>query len=266
MDNLEAIGKSGSETPETDALKSGTTFLGDRFHITTPVDDGDWDVVWVAHDQVRHSEETLKYLLDCSRMEEDELSLFCEDTKWALFQKHPNIVRVFKLSQPSRASKIAEKLVETPPVNSNAHLENPFFEVSDIQSWIRILCEAMRRYHLERSSREKEEGPTPGNHHQALEREPASPHDLSVSSRVAATMKRLTGSPTVFTTSYGSPEQALGQPLDEKQDVYAVGALIYDLLTGRPPFFAGDVMTQVYRVTPPAMSERRRQFGFREAP
>lgn len=263
MNDQEELGKSGPETPETDALKSGTTFLGDRFHITTPVDDGDWDVVWVAHDQVRHSEETLKYLLDCSRMEEDELSLFCEDTKWALFQKHPNIVRVFNLRQPSRASKIAEKLVETPPVNSNAHLENPFFEVADVQAWIRILCEALRRYHRERSSQEKGESLEQGNDHQVLEREPADPHDLSVSNRVAETMNRLTGSPTVFTSSYGSPEQALGEPLDEKQDVYAVGALIYYLLTGRPPFFTGDVMTQIYRVSPPVLSERRRQFGFR---
>ncbi|GAB5550074.1 MAG: serine/threonine-protein kinase [Sandaracinaceae bacterium] len=61
---------------------------------------------------------------------------------------------------------------------------------------------------------------------------------------------------TVFgTPRYMSPEQAQGKTLDHRSDLYTVGTLLYQLLTGQPPFVDDDavvVMAKHIRETPPS--------------
>lgn len=50
----------------------------------------------------------------------------------------------------------------------------------------------------------------------------------------------------IGTPLYASPEQALGEPLDFRSDIYSLGAIFFFMLTGRPPFVGSTVM-QVLR-------------------
>ena len=68
----------------------------------------------------------------------------------------------------------------------------------------------------------------------------------------------------IGTPAYMSPEQHLNQPINQQTDIYALGVVMFQLLTGRFPFQAGNIAAlahQVLHEDPPLPSEFRRDIS-----
>ncbi len=72
--------------------------------------------------------------------------------------------------------------------------------------------------------------------------------DFGIARAVADTQATMTQTAQVIgTAQYLSPEQARGERVDARSDLYSVGCLLYELLTGRPPFLGDSPVAIAYQ-------------------
>jgi serine/threonine-protein kinase len=86
--------------------------------------------------------------------------------------------------------------------------------------------------------------------------------DFGIARALASGASTMTQTSAVIgTAQYLSPEQARGEPVDARSDVYAVGCVLYELLCGHPPFVGDNPVSVAYqhvREDPRAPSESNR--------
>jgi len=72
--------------------------------------------------------------------------------------------------------------------------------------------------------------------------------DFGIARAVADTSATMTQTQAVIgTAQYLSPEQAQGLPVDARSDLYSTGCLLFELLTGRPPFVGDSPVSVAYQ-------------------
>ncbi len=76
--------------------------------------------------------------------------------------------------------------------------------------------------------------------------------DFGIAMTIAAAQKTNTSGSVAGTPQYMSPEQAQGKPLDGRSDIYSLGVMFYEMLSGQPPYSGADaVQIAVKHMTAP---------------
>jgi formylglycine-generating enzyme required for sulfatase activity len=73
--------------------------------------------------------------------------------------------------------------------------------------------------------------------------------DFGIARECRDSMSRLTSQVDSGTLLYMSPEQMIGES-NEASDVYSLGVVLYEMLTGQPPFRSGDIPYQIREIVP----------------
>jgi serine/threonine protein kinase len=79
--------------------------------------------------------------------------------------------------------------------------------------------------------------------------------DFGIAREIQETMTRVTGKMSSGTLMYMSPEQLHGLEPKKSQDIYSFAAMVYECLTGKPPFYRGQIEYQIDHDEPKPLSE-----------
>ena len=69
--------------------------------------------------------------------------------------------------------------------------------------------------------------------------------DFGIAREMKDSFTRVTGQETSGTLPYMSPEQLMGEKPSTAMDIYSFGAVLYECLSGHPPFYMGDIREQI---------------------
>jgi non-specific serine/threonine protein kinase len=241
-----------------------------RYRISERIGTGGMGVVYRARDERLGRDVALKLLAGSSLDSGSASQRFVREAQLAATLNHPNIVTIYEVEEADGYHFIAMEFVEGETLR--ARIARGPLELDEV---IRIgadVADALDAAHtlglvhrdvkpanilLTRSGRAKVadfglakrvEG-EPGSDDAGLLAKAATVSDLSRTGAVAGTI------------SYMSPEQTRGDALDPRSDLFSLGVVLYEALTGRLPFegpTAVAVLHEIAVVEPPAPSRIRR--------
>jgi len=195
---------------------------------------------------------TIRFDLASEETDNEEImQRFIREAQAAGKLTHPNIITIFDVGREEDLTYIVMQYIEGPSLQRLiAHGEK--FTVPEVTKLMEQVCSGLDFAHqhgiVHRDIK-------PGNILLDKNRRPYI-CDFGVA-RVDTSTLTQSGT-AVGTPSYMSPEQVMGKKVDKRSDIFSVGCILYEFLTGRRPFEAESITTVIYKIIneePPSLNE-----------
>jgi serine/threonine-protein kinase len=207
--------------------------LGGRYALGAMLGAGGMAQVYRARDRVLQRTVAVKVLSSPYDQDPDLVVRFGREARAAAALSHPNIVAVFDSRSDGEVHYLVMEYVDGETLAALLRREGALAPGRAV-GIARAVCQALAAAHalwlVHRDT-------TPGN---VLISSAGMVKVADFGIAKLAAEATLTGDGMLLgTAAYLSPEQAQGRPVDARSDLYALGCVLYELLTGAPPF-AGD--------------------------
>lgn len=266
---LDTLGPAGTPEPAVsfhDQLRPGKLF--GCLELERQLETGNLGVVWLAHDygvSRQAAQVELTFLPDSIVSDQAATEKLKSDVRALTVLKHSGILRVYDLIEGRGSVAIKMEHCDGQSL-SDLRLTRPnqAFEVRDLGKWVRELCEALEYAHKEfgfvgtEIARRNLIVDAGGN---------LKLKEFGLAKGITNALSRSTAiGEDSETLPYKSPQWLAGQEPAITDDVYSLGATIYELLTSKPPFYSGDIGARVNTEVPPSMADRRAELGITGEP
>lgn len=230
---------------ETKKLEAGKRF--GHYEIIEQIGAGGMGEVYLAKDTRLERKTAIKILRGNVGQDEKRMQRFVREAKSASALNHPNIITIYEIGETDNTHFIATEYIEGDtlrerlrgaPINLKSALEIAIQVASALDA-------AHRTGIVHRDIKPENVMIRPDGLLKILDfgiaklsEPPAVAGGLSVNDSEAATaIKAYTRTGMIIgTAAYMSPEQARGQTVDARSDIFSFGLVLYEMLAGKPPF------------------------------
>jgi len=230
-----------TRTMETTAeeFTRGTLFA-ERYEIIEELGRGGMGKVYLAHDNKLDRDVALKFLDESIQKDNKARERLIREAKSAAALDHPFICKIYDSDETEGKAFISMEFVEGESLNEKIR-QRPL-NLNDIFRIISEVAEALEVAHkkgiIHRDLKPSNIMITPQGHAKVM--------DFGIAKWVYPEDEPLTGTITkdtlthegsiVGTLAYMSPEQARGERVDIKSDIFSLGIIFYELISGKQPF------------------------------
>jgi tetratricopeptide (TPR) repeat protein/tRNA A-37 threonylcarbamoyl transferase component Bud32 len=215
------------------------------YEIVGEIGRGGMGVVYKARQRGLNRWTALKMVLAGAHAGEQQLARFHTEAEAVALLQHPNIVQIYDVGEHDGLPYFSLEYIDGGALDREIHRKaQPPREAARL---VEMLADAMQYAHqhgiIHRDLK-------PAN---VLLTRDGTPKitDFGLAKRLESDSSQTKSGTLMGTPSYMAPEQARGEVHDvgPLADVYALGAMLYELLTGRPPFLASTAMETIMQVT-----------------
>ena len=245
--NLDEFAK-GWSLPSPSAGASGAslapgTLLGTRYEIVQILGQGGMGAVYKAKDLELDRVVAVKVIRPDLASHPDILQRFKQELILARQITHRNVIRIFDLSEASGIKFITMEFIEGQDLKSLV-AEKGRVSFDEAAKFMEQVCLALEAAHSE------------GVVHRDLKPQNimvdkqgrASVMDFGIARSVEAGGMTMTGM-VVGTPEYMSPEQVMGERVDVRSDLFTLGVIFYELLTGSMPYQSDSMQGAMFKRT-----------------
>lgn len=205
--------------------------LGNRYEILEQLGGGGMALVWKGKDTFLNRLVTIKVLRPEYASDQDFVRRFRREAQAVASLSHPNIVSIYDVGQENESYYLVMEYIDGESLKELIRREAPLGATRVIQLG-RQIADALEHAH-ENSIIHRDVKP-----HNILITKTgrAKLTDFGIAQASAST---ITHTDTIIgSVHYISPEQAKGEPAGPKSDIYALGVVLYEMLTGQVPYQA----------------------------
>jgi tetratricopeptide (TPR) repeat protein len=232
-----------------------------HYRLIDRLGEGGMGVVYRAQDLRLGREVAVKLLRKDANTPSDWLTRFEREARLASSLQHPHICTIHELGEHEGQPFIAMERLEGKTIRQL--IESGPLPIPRVLHFARQIAEALdaahRRSIIHRDIKPANIFVTYGDHLKVLDFGLAKTTTIGQETRTAtaalASRTKPNGDPdltaagvAIGTASYMSPEQAHGQPLDARSDLFSLGSVLYEMLTGRRAFGGDDLALIAMRI------------------
>jgi eukaryotic-like serine/threonine-protein kinase len=220
-----------SNRPPTSAQMIGTV-LSSRYKLEAKLGSGGMSTVYLARDTTLDRQVAVKVLHREMSEQADQLERFRQEARAVAKLSHPNVVAVIDAGEDGGHPYIVFEYVEGETLKQRINRLGAL----DAQESLAYAIEVARGLTVAHNRRMVHRDIKPQNVLIDAEGR-AKLTDFGISRQLEQDGMTATGR-VLGTTDYVAPEQAMGHPVDQRSDIYSLGVLLYEMLTGQVPFQA----------------------------